>query len=171
MDIINPYIHGGEALTFDGFGNRSRSFDGVNDVISIPDNADIPTGAQTWACWVKPSRLTFGAAGQDLMAKWGDQSAGEISVILFLANQNSGTPYFYITGDGITPVSVQAGSSLSVNTWHHVVGVYTPNTSIKIYIDGVLSGTTTTNIPSAIYDSSADFTIAHRDHTFAAQLR
>jgi len=31
MDIINPYIHGGEALTFDGFGNRSRSFDGVDD--------------------------------------------------------------------------------------------------------------------------------------------
>jgi len=33
MNQINPYRHGGEALAFDGFGNRSRSFNGVDDYI------------------------------------------------------------------------------------------------------------------------------------------
>ena len=105
------------------------------------------------------------------MAKWGNQSAGDISVILFLANQNTGRPYFYITGDGSTPFSVASSSSLSVDTWHHVVGVFTPNTSIKIYVDSVLKGTNTTSIPSSIYDSSADFTLAHRDHTTTTQYQ
>ena len=35
MDIINPYIHGGESVAFDGFGNRSRSLDGSSDYISM----------------------------------------------------------------------------------------------------------------------------------------
>lgn len=149
----------------------SRNFNGSSDKINVSDSPSFPTGAQTWSIWVKPQRLTFDTGGQDLMAKWGNQSAGDISVILFLANQNTGRPYFYITGDGSTPFSVASSSSLSVDTWHHVVGVFTPNTSIKIYVDSVLKGTNTTSIPSSIYDSSADFTLAHRDHTTTTQYQ
>ena len=51
MDIINPYIHGGEALTFDGFGNRSRSFDGVDDTVNLGQTTD--NAIFTASTWLK----------------------------------------------------------------------------------------------------------------------
>ena len=65
MDIINPYIHGGEALTFDGFGNRSRSFDGVDDYIDLGDSDDFSFGDGSndspfsISAWIKPNAGSF----------------------------------------------------------------------------------------------------------------
>ena len=64
MDIINPYIHGGEALTFNGFGNRSRSFDGVDDYVNLGDSDDFSFGDGSndspfsISAWVKLNDIT-----------------------------------------------------------------------------------------------------------------
>ena len=171
MNIINPYIHGGDEVAFDGFGNASRSFDGVDDEVIIPDSPSFPTGAQTWSCWVKPSRLTFGASGQDIMSRWGSQGSNELSAILFLANTGGGTPQFYISDNGSNVFLATSSSILTVNKWHHIVGVFTPSTSMKIYVDGVLKGTNTTNIPLAIKDTTADLKIGWRDFAFEAHFK
>ena len=59
MNIINPYRFG--AAAFSGFGNASRSFDGVNDYIDMGDVLDsvfAGTGKQfTIAAWVKSVAL------------------------------------------------------------------------------------------------------------------
>jgi len=171
MNIINPYIHGGDEVAFDGFGNASRSFDGVDDEVIVSDSPSFPTGAQTWSCWVKPSRLTFGASGQDLMSRWGSQGSNELSAILFLANAGVGKPQFYISDNGSNVFLAASSSILTVNKWHHIVGVFTPSTSLKIYVDGVLTGTNTTNIPSAIKDTPADLKMGWRDLSFEAHFK
>ena len=153
------------------FGNASRSFDGVDDEVIISDSPSFPTGAQTWSCWVRPSRLTFGASGQDLMTRWGSQGSNELSAILFLSNAGQGKPQFYISDNGSNVFLAVSSVSLTVDTWHHIVGVFTPNTSMKIYVDGVLTGTNTTNIPSAIKDTPSDFVIGWRDFSFDAHFK
>ena len=44
MNIINPYRFGVAGVAFDGFGNASRSFDGVNDYINLADSDDLSFG-------------------------------------------------------------------------------------------------------------------------------
>jgi len=171
MEVIDPHRFATSEQAFDGFGNRSRSFDGVDDEVIVSDSPSFPTGAQTWSCWVKPSRLTFGAAGQDLMTRWGAQGSNELSAILFLSNAGQGTPQFLISDNGSGVFAVSATNPLTVDTWHHVVGVFTPSTSLKLYIDGVLDNTKSSSIPSAIKDTPSDFVIGWRDFTFDAHFK
>ena len=45
MQIINPYRFEEESATsFDGFGNRSRSFNGVDDYVDLGDSDDFSFG-------------------------------------------------------------------------------------------------------------------------------
>jgi len=162
MDIINPYIHGGEALTFDGFGNRSRSFNGVADYISIADNANFPTGAQTICCWVKFNTLNSGPSGQDLITHWTTTDSYNASFAIFMPNSN-GKVRFYVSEGGQLHVNVEALDAISALEWSHVACVFTPNDSIKIYINGSLSNTLATTGISSLYNSSVDLVLGGRD--------
>ena len=117
----------GGVTAFDGFGNRSRSFDGVDDYVSIPDNTDIPTGAQTWACWVKfDDNNTF----RDLMLHW----AGSIDNASFGIVRNTNNKLrLYLDPDGLSSSSntfVAGSTSLVKGNWYHVAGVFVPSTSM-----------------------------------------
>ena len=65
MNIINPYIHGGDEVAFDGFGNASRSFDGVSDYIDLGDSNDFSFGDGSndspfsISAWIKPNAHSF----------------------------------------------------------------------------------------------------------------
>ena len=162
--------------SFRTFGATSRYFRGGAtsnfDEVIVPDSPDFPTGAQTWSCWVKPERLSAHNSGQDMMTKWGAQGSNELSAILFLSNSfGGGQPQFYISSNGSNVFNASSSVSLTVDTWHHIVGVFTPSTSMQIYVDGVLTGSNTTSIPSAVHDSPADFVIGWRDFSFVATFK
>jgi hypothetical protein len=152
---------------FDGFGNKSRSFNGVDDYVDIPDNADIPTGAHTCSCWVKLGRLTANAAGQGPVTKWGGSGR---SFALLIVNTPIATPYIYISGNGSTSLNVSSNQGLNVDEWYHIAWTYTPSTSLKVYINGVLKNTLTNGIPPAIYDSPTNLRFGRRDDAFNDQL-
>ena len=167
MNIINPYIHGGDEVAFDGFGNASRSFDGSDDYVAITDNAEIPLNGMTCSFWVKLDRQTANASGQGVISQWG--SARSFAVFIF----NSGpiaSPAFFISGDGTNARSVNANQTLDTNTWYHIACTFDPSNSIKIYIDGVLANTVTATIPSSLHNSNLDLRIGRRDDGFNDQL-
>ena len=58
--------------------------------------------------------------------------------------------------------SASTTQQITTTEWHHIVGVYTPSASMKIYIDGQLSKTETSNIPSSQYAGGNDFRIGYR---------
>ena len=154
---------GAAPAAFDGFGNRSRSFDGVDDIVSIPDNADIPTGAQTICCWVKFNTLNSGASGQDLITHWTTTDSNNASFAIYMPNTSNGKVRFYVSADGQLHVNVEALDAISALEWSHVACVLTPNDSIKIYINGSLSNTLATTGISSLYNSSVDLVLGGRD--------
>lgn len=154
---------GKRASNWLGFGSASRSFDGVDDTVSIPDNADIPTGAQTICCWVKFNTLNSGASGQDLITHWTTTDSNNASFAIYMPNTSNGKVRFYVSADGQLSVNVEALDAISALEWSHVACVLTPNDSIKIYINGSLSNTLATTGISSLYNSSVDLVLGGRD--------
>jgi hypothetical protein len=145
---------------FDGFGNKSRSFNGVDDYVSIPDNADIPTGAQTWACWVRfDDDNTF----RDLMLHW----SGTASNASFALTRNTDNKLrLYVDPDGLSTTAntfVASSTSLVKGNWYHVAGVFIPSTSMTVYVDGSEDGQITSGIPAQAFDATVPLTLGGRD--------
>jgi|GEM_PF-1642630 gliding motility-associated-like protein len=120
------------------FGN-ALNFDGVNDYVVL-DNVGSNTSLQfanttnyTLEAWVKRTAATSGNAS--IIAKQNGNVAGNYS----LGISSTGVPYL---SREYTPWAVNATSSLSLNEWHHIAGVF-DGSSLKIYIDGVLSNSVT----------------------------
>jgi hypothetical protein len=146
--IINPYRFAPTGVTF---GNASRSFDGTNDYLTVADGSWIPTGAQTWCCWIKIDVIEVAI----ICAHWrsaGDQRSFQIYL------DGSGKINSTVNGVGNAGANRTATSTstVSTGTWYHVAAIFSPSTSLKIFIDGVEAGQTTSAIPSSVKDSTAD---------------
>ena len=154
MEIINPHRFATSAQAFDGFGNASRSFNGTSDYVSIPDNADIPTGAQTWSCWVKIDVLEVAI----FCAHW-NSSGDQRSFQIYL--DGSGKINVTVNPDGLAASNktVTSTSTVSTRTWYHITGVFSPSTYVKIFIDGIEDVEVTSSIPASVLDSTADIGI------------
>lgn len=109
------------------------------------------TGAMTLGAWIKSNSSM---SGKFLMSKYDTTSnyrswgirGGTSSEIIFSVSDN-GTNLFN-AGDNI---------ALNDNVWHFVVGVYSPSSYVKIFVDGVLKDTNTTSIPASLFDTSREF--------------
>lgn len=84
---------------------------------------------------------------------------------LWLIWWNDGNVYFAARNGNIGFASY----ALSFDTnWHHFIGVYN-GSSLKIYIDGILSATSTTSIPSTLSSTAGnDFNIGYLQSQYAS---
>ena len=160
----------GSAFAYDNpspaveFGKASRAFNGTSSSVDIPDNTDLPTGSQTWACWVKLD--TVPNTIMDFMLHW----AGGTSQASFALVKAQSTNKFavYISSNGSSAAAISESVTVPVaNTWYHVAAVYDASNSLKIYVNGTLENTNTTSIPASLHDSSAPLTFGNRsDQSF-----
>ena len=116
----------------------------------------LPTGAQTFAAWVRSISLTN---NQDIMTCW-DTVGDRAFLLRFVGSSNKLN--FRISSTGSDNITIDSATSLAVNTWTHVCAVFVPSTSITIYIDGVSDASNTTSIPASINDSADDFVMGNR---------
>jgi len=133
----------------------SLNFDGNNNYINCGNNSSLQiTGAMTISYWVKGAS-TNGASG-----------VGTIESITnpgyILGPSTTGTISFVIGLTSSSLFTVVTTQQITTTEWHHIVGVYTPSVSMKIYIDGQLSKTETSSIPSSQYVGGNDFRIGYR---------
>jgi len=155
--------HGRKAFrtrAFDGFGDASRSFDGVDDQITIADNNDLPLGSQTWACWVKFNTLNNSA--NDLMLHW-KGSSNQASLALVVSVNK---PRFFYAVSGVNSGFVEAATAVTTGQWYHLASVFQSNGDLIIYVNGSEDGRLV-GVSASVHDSTAPLTLGNRtDQSF-----
>ncbi len=116
---------------------KGRRFNGSSDYINVNSSSSItPTNAITVEAWVKPTNFT--CAGTDtncsILSKYGGNYIG-----YKLETNSSGTPFFNICTPSTCPMA-SSTIPLIAGQWNYVAATWSPST-IKIYVNGVLSGT------------------------------
>jgi len=118
-------------------------FDGTNDYISTPIDADLQAmPSTTFSGWIKPT----GASGWQVIFGMED---GDWDRTLFIDNGGLGLSM------GATGSKWQTGASVNPGVWQHVVAVY-DNGSMKFYLNGVQY---TSSTSEGSHSSSGTFTI------------
>jgi hypothetical protein len=122
-------INGATRSTAGRFGS-ALSFDGVNDIVTVPDanSLDLATG-MTLEAWVKPSALGTGWHA----AVFKEQTAG-LAYSLY-ANGNTSRPSVHVNPG--TETDTRGTAQLALNTWSHLTGTY-DGTTLRLYVNGTL---------------------------------
>jgi hypothetical protein len=142
----NGVLVNGPAWRAAGFINAALTFDGSDDHVVVA-NAPAslkPTSGYAISAWIK-----YGAT---------DASGGEIATMgdnYALRVQPTGDVKTFFHNASGYKITISSGVNTKDNKWHHVLGQYTGST-LDVYIDGVLQGTT--SVTGAIeYTLGANF--------------
>jgi hypothetical protein len=117
------------------------SLDGVNDDVSVPDNANLRAANFTLEAWIKTSTIppfqnpAFIAARTDVTA----QNGYELSVE-YAGVPHAGAARCDVQG-AATAGTVEGTTVVADGNFHHVACTY-DGTTVKLYVDGVLEGST-----------------------------
>ena len=116
-------------------GSHAGIVDGVDDYFLVPYAASLNIGAGdfTVQAWVYMTE-----AGTDKGVVVMDDGNSVISMYMTTANLVK----FVARDAGADAATASSTTALSINTWYHVVGVRS-GTTVKIYVNGVLEGSTT----------------------------
>ena len=147
LPMNGPNINTGLRL----LGAGSMEFDGTNDYVDCGNDSSLQiTGALSIAAWVK----TTATATQRFITKYD----GTDKCFYMAVQTSSGVFRLNLTSSN-TEIEVNGTSNNLDSQWHHVVGVFTPSKSLKIYVDGVLENTNTSSVPATIDNDDVKFFI------------
>jgi hypothetical protein len=136
------YVNGvltGQPSALSGDPNPAATFDGVNDVVTVPAAAtlDATTGVtvELWA------RRTKNASWQVLVGKPGNGQSRFENYAIWIDSSNRVQAYF---GNGSTHVAAAWGTAIDTG-WHHLAATY-DNQTARLYVDGVQRAQASSNI-------------------------
>ena len=146
---------------FDGFGNASRSFDGVDDYISIPDINESTTNLSV-ALWLKTTDQDWVTTH---LAHWRNQDDNRAWWIgpSRTSNTNGKKLMVYLSADGRGNSIIKryhGTTDVSDGTWHHVAFTW-DNGTLKLFVDGSEETTTKVedDIMSTLHNSNGDLNV------------
>lgn len=160
MNIINPYRFAG-AAAFDGFGNASRSFDGINDYIDLGDSDDFtfsngsndtPFSACAWVKAVDWSNFCIFSkyTNASSLKEWYLYTSAA-DVLYFQCNDGNGSVRIGRISSSLTSYE---------NAWIHIAATYDgsgTSTGMNIYLTEV--GGTTTAIDTTDFNNGGYVTM------------
>jgi hypothetical protein len=135
-------------------------FDGVNDYINVPAHSTLNFGTSdfTVECWTKKLGPSFNHLNSGVVGKWNSTSLpGNEWLLQNTSDGNNNIPSFLIESGGVSYV-VNGTTSMTLSTWYHLAAVREGN-SLKIYVNGVLEGTTTLPANAAVNNAGVDMKI------------
>lgn len=132
----NTATRSGATWTASGKFGNALNFDGTSQYVSAPDasHLDIPQ-AITLMAWVYPI-----AIGGGIYRAVIDKETHPTSGYQLAANVDApvaNVPGFYLADGSSDGASLTGISTLNINQWHHLAGVYDGATS-SFYLDGIL---------------------------------
>ena len=114
------------------------SYNGTTSQISVPDNALLEPGSGDWTIetWINHSVI----AGSSRVIVGKTDGGLAVDFGYGIRTNSAGATYLEV-GNGTTSIP-SPSSTLSINTWYQVVGVWTnvASNSIALYINGALIG-------------------------------
>lgn len=141
-----------------GIARNGLEFDGDDDYVSIPDTPSTSIiGALTLEAWIKSTST----ANNEFIV--GKDDTNQRAYMLMI-HTNKLALNILQTADGSVEQLLQdpVENRVRDGKWHHVAGVFIPSARMTLYVDGEEVATTTTGVPSSIFDSSAELTIGRR---------
>jgi hypothetical protein len=138
------------AISVAGKTNQALSFSPAGSYVSVSDNSAFQLAHDvTLTAWVKSTNTS---QLQNLIAKFNDSGAGS-GYLLEL--EPSGVVNLRLGGNNLAGGTVEASDTHAINDggWHHVAVVIAMGQSVKFYIDGQYSSTTS-QIPAVSGDLS-----------------
>jgi hypothetical protein len=120
---------------------NAASFDGTNS--KFLKNSSISVGSTfSISCWVKLN--SYNPNNERAIWGLGAPSSTTDPITLFVSNSNH---FFGIYNSQSTPSNITTSTLANLDTWYHVVSIFTPN-DMKLYINGALAGSQTYVAPA-----------------------
>ena len=132
-----------------GVVGQGFKFDGVDDLVQIPDAPSLKPARVSVEAWVRFASLTtpittpFGSPGLQYIVFKKNTRTFNFEAFALRKQRVSGVERFAfsigdITGAGTIPVAYST-TPLVVGTFYHLVGTY-DGTAVRLYLNGVLEG-------------------------------
>ena len=128
--------------TFDSANGGSIFTDGTNDFITTAYSGSA-TDNYTFSAWFKNDNysedkyvLIRGRGGALFGDGW--------SLLLAVTTLGKARAGAATTSPSLVDTETLGTSTLALNTWYYITGLWTASTSIKVYVNGVLEGTALT---------------------------
>jgi hypothetical protein len=134
-----------------GVSGNGLAFNGSTSTITLGPSM-VPIGAFTLTYWMQTT-----TDNRRIYEKYG--VAGNRSLITGVGRVGANKAGIQLSADGTTVVNFDSLTSVTTGAWVFVAFVYTPSTSLGIYINGALDAHHTTNIPSSIAISTVPLTL------------
>lgn len=156
---VTPFNQAQISTAQSKFGGASGLFDGASDYLTVPDDVDFAfgTGDFTIELW---ARFTVANSGINYSLVAQGTAGFTSNAGFFFLRHSSNNLRFIFTDDGTGASGFKICDtpfSPTVNVWYHLA-VTRSGTSIRLFIDGVLSNTLTSS--AAIFNSTRAVSIA-----------
>jgi RHS repeat-associated protein len=168
----NGLLRNGVSFTT-GLAGQAFHFDGVDDIVEIPDNPSLKPARVTTEAWVNFDSLNSSRASvaglQYIIFKKNTRSAQYEGYTIFKFRSSGGDKLgFSASSASGTSASAVSTTSIVVGRWYHVVGIY-DGSALKIYVNGSLEGSTPVSFPLN-YDTRPVFIGGSGESNFDGRL-
>ena len=124
------------------FTGKSIDFDGSDDWVEVGD-AQLMTTAGTVSVWVF---VKSGTSAQSIVNKYNAGTGNREFRITIESDEKPRWNVQSAIGSYDSNTAVKSGTVLSANTWNHIVGTFSANNAPKLYVNGSLVATASSNI-------------------------
>ncbi|MBN2422618.1 hypothetical protein JXB41_05295 [Candidatus Woesearchaeota archaeon] len=153
--------------TTSGYRGGGMYFDNTsNKYVQVQNKGSVQvTGAMTVSAWVYPTLMPQGTGAMIVTTYDYDSIIANTRGVYFGGGYGTNDNFVFSVYNSTGNVSViyEPGFfAANINKWTHVVGVFNPGNYLRFYIDGVLAGEDTSDVPDHIAYSSVPLRIGLR---------